>query len=216
MTLHGFQQALSGLVLSPDLRSQVADQGTDALAAFDLDPREKRRLLAIAGQSGLDTGVLIHRSFRLSMVVRSLPRTCRLLGAKLSDLVHEYWRDHLPLHYNFVWESCRFARYLRDLVQRDSLAEPWLNDVLRIDLASMALQRGLKPEEVDLDPQPGGADLAAAPTGDRFELVCRHDPRILLTDPDPDAEAPPSAPSRGSYRLIISRQPDGSLDFESA
>lgn len=213
MTLHGFQQALSELVLSPDLRSQVVDQGTEVLTAFDLDPREKRRLLAIARQPGLNTGVLIHRSFRLSTVVRSLPRTCRLLGDRLSDLVHEYWREHLPLHFNFVWESCRFARYLRGLQQAGSLAEPWLHDVLRIDLASMALQRGLKPEEVELDPQPGGADLAAAPTDDRIELACRHDPRILLTDPD--AETPPSAP-RGNYRLIISRQSDGSLDFESA
>ena len=213
MTLLGFQQALSELVLSPDLRSQVADQGPEALAAFDLDPREKRRLSAIARQSGLDAGILIHRSFRLSMVVRSLPRTCRLLGARLSDLVHEYWREHLPLHYNFVWESCRFARYLRGLQQTGDLAEPRLPDVLRIDLASMALLRGLRPEEVDLDPRPGGADLAAASREDRLELVCRHDPRPLLTDSGP--ETPPSAPE-GSHRLFITRRPDGSLDFESA
>lgn len=216
MTLHGFQQALSDLVLSPDLRSRVVDQGADALTAFDLDSRETRRVVAIAGQSGLDAGIMIHRSFRLSMVVRSLPRTCRLLGERLSDLIHDYWRQHLPLHYNFVWESCRFAGYLRERQQEGTLAEPWLHDILRIDLASLALQRGLTPEEVDLDPQPGGADLVSKPAEDRLELVCLHNPRFLLADAD--AETPLSAPGAptGDYRLLISRQADGSFDFEMA
>ncbi|MEM8934177.1 MAG: hypothetical protein AAGE94_23490 [Acidobacteriota bacterium] len=214
MTLHAFQQALSELVLSPDLRAEVVDRGTDALAAFDLDPREQRRVLSIAKQSGLGAGVLIHRSFRLSMIVRSLPGTCRLLGPRLSDLVHDYWREHLPLHYHFVWESCRFAGYLRGLVESETLAEPWLLDMLRIDLACMALQRGLNPEEVDLDPQSDGADLAEAATEDRLVVICHHDPRPLLADLDPDADGP-FAPPSGQYRLVIRRQADGRLDFES-
>lgn len=213
MTLHGFQQALSELVLSADLRSQVADRGADALSAFDLDPRETRRLLSIAEQSGLGTGILIHRSFRLSMLVRSLPRTCRLLGAGLSDLVHDYWDEHLPLHYNFVWESCRFADYLRRRLENGLLTDPLLSDLLRMDLASMALRRGLKPEQVALDPRPGGADLLETSTPDRLVLVCGHDPRALLTGLD-DPGAP--RPSKGEFRLVISRQPDGDLQFESA
>ncbi len=212
MTLHGFQQALSELVLSSDLRSQVADRGADALGAFDLDPRETRRLLSIAEQSGLGTGILIHRSFRLSMLVRSLPRACELLGAGLSDLVHDYWDEHLPLHYNFVWESCRFAGYLRRQLEDGSLTEPLLSDLLRIDLASMALRRGLQPEQVALDPRPGAGDLLEASTPNRLVLFCGHDPRALLTGDDPGA----ASPSRGEYRLVISRQPGGDLEFESA
>ncbi|MEM1179204.1 MAG: hypothetical protein AAGM22_12720 [Acidobacteriota bacterium] len=211
MSLHGFQQALSELVLSAELRAQILERGAAALGDFDLDARERRRVVAIAGQPGLDTGVLIHRSFRLSMQTRSLPRTCQLLGDRLSDLIHDYWKKNLPLHYNFAWEASRFAGYLRREQNDGRLVEPLLADVLRMDLAAVALQRGLPLDHVDLDPRPGGVDVVETPSPDRLVVVCRHDPKTLLSSLDA-GERP--APDAGDYRITLIRDSSGGLRYE--
>ncbi|MEM9595498.1 MAG: hypothetical protein AAGD06_14590 [Acidobacteriota bacterium] len=213
MSLQGFQQALSELVLSPDLRERVEAEGIGALGTFDLDPREQRRVLSIVGQSGLDTGVMIHRSFRLSMLTHSLSRTCRLLGPALGELVHDYWRSNLPLHYNYVWESCRFARFLEKRWRDGELESAYLPDVVRIDRASLGLRRGLAPERVDLDPVVGGDDLAEPPRPGFLVLSCAHDPMVLLADLAAGGEVS-AAPGR--FRLGVHRRANGTLDFVEA
>ena len=83
MSLRGFQLALSELVMKPGLRRRIADGAVgaeEALAGFELSDRERRRLEALARDARLKTGTTIHRSFRLSMLANTLPRTCKVLA----------------------------------------------------------------------------------------------------------------------------------------
>src|SRR5437764_905727 len=115
MSLLGFQQALAELVMTPALRRRVADGGAQvdaALAAYELSARERRRLEALARDPGLTTGTTIHRSFRLSMLLNTLPRTCKVLPpAALRELVHAYWQGTVPWSIQYVPEARRFAEF---------------------------------------------------------------------------------------------------------
>jgi hypothetical protein len=145
MSLLGFQRALSDLVMSPGFRAAAGADPEAAFAAFELSARERERLVALAGDPGLRTGTFIHRSFRLSILSNSIPRTCKALGSRgIKELVGEYWRDHGPRSYYYAQEATRFGEFALARLRQGGLGfsgSLLLPEVLLTELAMLDLRR---------------------------------------------------------------------------
>ncbi len=142
MSLQDFQRALSDLVMSPGLRSRVAETPAEGLAAYELSDQEHRRLAALARDPGLRTGTIIHRASRLAMLSNTIPRTCRVLGARgLKELVHAYWSEHPPQSMLYVQEARRFADYAFARLAAGTFENPFFREVLEMELGILILSR---------------------------------------------------------------------------
>ncbi|HEY0782750.1 MAG TPA: hypothetical protein VGE98_09865, partial [Thermoanaerobaculia bacterium] len=152
MSLRGFQQALSELVMSPQFRRQVAAEPAAALAAYDLSPRESERLATIAHDERIKAGTIIHRSFRLATLSNTLPRTCRALGGEgVRELATAYWKDNLPRNYFYAQEAVRFARFALARLAESEVRYRYLPEVLLAELAMLEL-RAEEPWQPTPDP----------------------------------------------------------------
>jgi hypothetical protein len=144
VTLLGYQQALCDLVASPQLCLRVrADAG--ALDGYDLTDRERGRLAAVAGQRGMSTSCTLHRVNRITPLYSYLPLTCTLLG---DDLIHEaerYWRAGKPGDLQFGPETLRFSRFLQRRLDDGAISNPYLSEVLDLELAANAVRWGAEP-----------------------------------------------------------------------
>ena len=212
MSLLGFQQALSELVMTPALRRRIAEGGAavgDALAAYELSDRERRRLAALARDPGLKTGTTIHRSFRLSMLANALPRTCKVLAPQaLRELVRVYWKEHLPRSLQYVPEARRFAEYARGRSRAGEIPDhPYLDEVLETELAILDLG--------ELPAWEPAADALAADGDPRRRVVpFRHDPDAVL-GPLAAGQAPPAGLPEGEHYLLLTARGGGRVDLRA-
>ena len=87
MSLASFQNALAAMVMDESFAEAVREDSAQALAAFDLDPRERERLAGIAAQPGLRIGTFFHHSFRMTKIAYTLPRTKEKLAEKLGAVL---------------------------------------------------------------------------------------------------------------------------------
>ncbi len=230
MSLLAFQQALSELVMTPALRRRVAEGGAggqggdDALAAYDLSDRERRRLAALARDPGLKTGTTIHRSFRLSMLLNTLPRTCKVLAPQaLRELVHAYWKGTVPRSIQYVPEARRFAEFARERLRAGAVADnPYLGEVLETELAILALAER-DPWSPPVEPETTApASAASEPAGDgpaswRLHPSCRmvpfrHDPGAVL-QPLAAGVAPPADLAEGEHHFLLLSRGGGRVDM---
>jgi hypothetical protein len=224
MSLRGFQQALSELVMQPALRRRLAEGAEEetaaALAAYDLSERERRRLALLVRDPGLQTGTTIHRSFRLSMLANALPRTCKALRPpELKELVYAYWREHLPRSYQYLPEARGFAEFALARVRAGGLVNPFAEEVLEAELAMIALARveAWQPPEATGEETGEGGDAKV-----RLHPLCRivpfrHDPDTLLPAlaagrvPADGADALPE----GEHYLLLLSAGEGKIDLHS-
>jgi len=178
MSLQDFQRALSDLVMSPGLRSRVAEAPAEGLAGYELSDQEHRRLAALARDPGLRTGTVIHRASRLSMLSNTIPRTCRVLGSRgLKELVHAYWSEHPPQSMLYVQEARRFADYAFARLAAGTFTNPFLREVLEMELETLVLSRA------DGAWEPG--ENREIPERPRLHPFCRvvafrHDPDVVI------------------------------------
>ena len=227
MSLRGFQLALSELVMKPGLRRRIAEGAgvEEALGSFELSERERRRLEALARDGRLKTGTTIHRSFRLSMLANTLPRTCKVLApAELKPLVHAYWRETLPRSLQYVPEAWRFAEFALARIREGAVENPYVEEVLELELATLALgrARAWEPPEGSPRSQQGEAALPAgigesSPARLRLHPACRivrfrHSPEELLA-PLAAGQAPPAGLAEGEYYLLLISRGEGRVDF---
>ena len=112
MSLAEFQNALSAMVMDRQFAEEVRTGAPDALARYDLDPREQARLVAIAAQPGLRIGTFFHHSFRMTKIAYTLPRTKQMLGDKLGAVLMLYWDQYPDVHEYFDKEARRFGAWL--------------------------------------------------------------------------------------------------------
>jgi hypothetical protein len=182
MSLQSFQQALTDLVMSPALRARVAEDPPGSLAPYDLSDLEIRRLTALARDPRVRTPTLLHRSFRLSMLANTLPRTCKALGPRgIRELTHAYWSEGPPRTMQYVKEALRFADFARARLRDGSFQNAFLEEVLETELAGLTLARAGVTREAGEHPVP---DALAFRTP-RLHPACRvvawhHDPDAVL------------------------------------
>lgn len=182
MSLQGFQQALSDLVMSSALRARVVEDPAGTLSAYDLSDKERRRLQILAGDARMRTGTLLHRSFRLSMLSNTVPRTCRALGAKaIRELVHAYWAEGPPRSMQYVKEAQRFADFARARLRDGSFRHDFLEEVLETELAQLTLARSgtaLEPGEREVPEELASVRVRLHPAC--RVIPWRHDPDAVL------------------------------------
>jgi hypothetical protein len=138
VSLLGFQQALADMVGSPKLARAVR-AGSDDLRAYDLTPKERARLEAVAAQRGMEVNCTLYRTNRLTPVVLLLPYTCFLLGDRMKWVAERFWGDR-KTDLQFRGEIERFAAFLRELLESGELDEPLLAEVLTFELATNDLR----------------------------------------------------------------------------
>src|SRR6266545_6479460 len=92
VTQTAFQAALARLLVDGDFRDEVRARGEPALDA-DLTALERRRVVAVASDAGLEITRTLHDGWRLSKALLMLPMTCALLGhERLARELRDFWR----------------------------------------------------------------------------------------------------------------------------
>jgi hypothetical protein len=143
MSLDGFQRALADAVASPSRCLELRRDGS-LLEKYDLDDRERRRLLAIVGHEGMSHNCTLYRANRLTPLARSLPRTCALLGDRLLPELEAFWAREPNTEVQFKLEAERFAHYLSERCNEGAFgAAEELAAVLCVELSDLDRQFGL-------------------------------------------------------------------------
>ncbi|WP_448584982.1 hypothetical protein [Thermaurantiacus sp.] len=112
MSLAAFQRALADLAASPELVSAVRRNPEAALRAYDLDERERRRLIHVAGQTGMEAQCTLYRVTRLASLTALLPETMQSLQPELRPIVDAYWKAEAVHDVRFAAEARRFLGFL--------------------------------------------------------------------------------------------------------
>lgn len=210
MSLPAFQHALSRLVMSPPFRTQVVESPAEALADLDLTQRERERLEALARDSGLRTGTMIHRSFRLSMLTNTLPRTCKALGPEgIKETVHAYWLEQPSRSLLYVQEGLRFGAWALPRLRREGGGNPFLPEVLEAEIALLELARQELWETPPPEPPaPQEATEGLIPRLHPYLRVIRfrRDPDLVLSELAAD-RMPEGLPEGEHYLLVRSTAP---------
>jgi len=199
MSLLGFQRALADMIASPALAIAVGAGDLGALEPYELAPRERMRLEAIATQPGMEVSCTLYRANRLTPIVMLLPYTCFILGDRIKSIAERFWIES-PTDMQFRNEIDCFAGFLRQLVVAGELDEPLLEEVLEFELATNEL-RFLPRRELSLGPGRGdGTSIRLHPL---VRLVWfSHDPEALLGRLAA-AEPPPYALEAGEFPLVL-------------
>jgi hypothetical protein len=214
MSLQAFQQALTDLVMSPALRNRVAED-PGCLAEYDLSELEVRRLALLAKDPRVRTPTLLHRSFRLSMLANTLPRSCKALGPRgIRELTHAYWSEGPPRTMQYVKEASRFAEFSLQRLRDGSFRHDFLEEVLETELAILALSRAGLTWEVGERAVPD--DLAFQTL--HLHPACRaipwrHDPDAVLAALD--AGRPLEGFSEGEHCLLLAAAGGGKLTMKA-
>jgi len=198
--IRDFQRALCDLIASPELCVRLRVEGEEALNAYDLTERERRRLEGVVRQRGMSVSCTLYRANRVTPLYSLLPRTCVLLGDRLRDEVGAFWLAE-STDMQFGTEIERFAEHIRSRMAEGALRSPYIPELLDFELAVNALQ--VAPRERLL------AELRQRPVGDAWEAnpllrVVRfaHRPRILLEELD-RGRIPAVEPERGNFYLLL-------------
>lgn len=169
MSQRAFQTLAARLVVEPDFRELVRARGGAALegeAGGDLTELERRRLLAVAADRGLDATRFVHVDFRLSKLYVMLPLTRFMLGReRMLREAHAFWRAHPPVTHYYIEEAVGFCDHLLERLRTRALRAKYLAEVLAYERAELELKR-LRPRGQPPRPQ---------------RVTFRHDPHALLS-----------------------------------
>jgi len=184
MSLQAFQRAMSDLVASADLCNRLLREPEEVLSAYDLTPRERRRLESAVSQRGMAVNCSLYRANRITPIYNYLPYTCFLLGEELMPVMLAFWEEHRDAQPQFRKEIEKFGEFLR------GRADSVLGDALEFELAVNSLRFTTKRE-------------AAGRPHPRLRVVrLRHDPELLiklLADKSP----PPYGLPEGEFWLLV-------------
>lgn len=164
MTQTAFQAALARLLVDGDFRDEVRARGEPALDA-DLTALERRRVVAVASDAGLEITRTLHDGWRLSKALLMLPMTCALLGhERLARELRDFWRARTPRSLYFREEAIAFCDHLRERA-RSTLRLVYLEEVVGFERATLELRAPWAPNP----PRPQ-------------EVWFRHDPELLFAE----------------------------------
>jgi hypothetical protein len=198
MSLAGFQRGLCALIASPPLCREVRRDGSRLPAAWDLTPRERRRLVAIAAHRGMAANCTIYRANRLTPLWNLLPRTCFLLGEKLHSELDRYWGGASVADLQFGSEIRLFAAHLRAPTTCRRLGIPHLREILAYEVAMQELPL--------LASGPGPAVLCAEDAATRALLRAlrfTREPGALLKRIDERQKPPYGDLPAGEFWLLL-------------
>ena len=204
MTQLAYQRALCDLVASPRLCLRVRSDAKTALEPYELTDRERRRLEAVVWQKGMSTSCTLYRVNRMTPILTYLPLTCFLLGDQLIAEGERFWTEGAPSDLQFGPETERFARFLRLRLASHLIEDPYLDEVLRFELAVNRLRIASRTEA----DQPKGA----AVDDDGADVQRLHPLAVVVTfDHEPlalleslaERRRPEVEPQRGAFFVLL-------------
>jgi hypothetical protein len=189
MSLQGFQRALVDLTLAPGFIRALRRGESGLLDRYDLNERERNRLLVISRQAGIAMNCSLSRGNRLELIVAAFPKTCTLLKPLLPGLLDELWERHEPDNYQLFGEENVFATFLARKVSEGELHVEYLSEIFAYELACQDLA-------IRLETSTGPADS--------FEAVVKfeHPPDQLLPQLS-SLLAPPSGLPSGTFPVHL-------------
>ncbi|CAG1019839.1 hypothetical protein BURC_04757 [Burkholderiaceae bacterium] len=193
MSLREFQRALTSMTLDVGFANAVHARGEQALAAYDLLPREARRLAAVVRQPGMALTCTLARANRFASIHDAFPMTCVLLGRALRGVLDELWSARLPDNVQLQGEEQPFAELVQRRLAADDAHE--LNEHLP---AILAYERSCL-ELAQLVRHAARPELAPQET--RW-VAFAHDPQALFASLE-KAQQPSADMPQGDYRVRI-------------
>jgi hypothetical protein len=121
MSLLGFQRALADLAASPDRCARAIHYGAPAFGEYDLTPRERARLVAMARDRLMATNCVLYRANRITPIYMFLPRTCKVLGPVLRRELDAFWSQSTAADQQYLTETTRFAEFLKSRIASGAL-----------------------------------------------------------------------------------------------
>jgi hypothetical protein len=199
MSLQGFQRALVDLTLAPGFFRALRRGESGLLDRYELNERERHRLLEISHQAGVAMNCSLSRGNRLELIVAAFPKTCTLLKPLLPGLLDELWERHEPDNYQLFGEENAFAAFLSRKISEGELRVEYLSEIFAYELACQDLA-------MQLETSTGPAES--------FETVVEfnHPPDQLLPPLERLVAPPPSLP-KGVFPVHICLSESG-LDLK--
>ena len=181
LSLIAFQAALADLVASPQRCLAARAEPEVAFAGYDLDDRERSRLISVVWQRGMSANCTVYRATRLIAIYTLLPLTCALLGSSLTEEVDRYWDNGARLEIHFDAELTAFAAHLRPRLSERLVSLQWdhmaVRDVLDLEVAIELLR--LRSTAGVETPGPQIGCLGLSP--DYRVVRLAHEPQSLLS-----------------------------------
>ncbi len=199
MSLRGFQEAAVDLTLAPDLCRALRRGESAVLDRYNLNERERNRLLDIALQPGIAMNCALARGNRLELIVEAFPKTCTLIKSRLPRLLDELWEQRKPDNTQLFGEENAFAAFIARKVSHGELDVECLSEIFAYELACRDLVLRLETD----------ADAASV-----HETIVefKHPPEALLPPLSRHA-APPSGLPSGVLPTRI-RLREGGLELD--
>jgi len=144
MSLKGFQQAIVDLTLAPELFRTLRRGGFALLDRYNLNERERNRLIEISHQPGMAMNCSLARGNRLELIVAAFPKTCTLLKPLLPRLLDELWEQHKSDNYQLFGEEDAFAAFIARKIDQDGLSVEYLSEIFAYELACQDLAMRLE------------------------------------------------------------------------
>jgi hypothetical protein len=143
MSLKGFQQAVVDLTLSPKWCRALRRGESSLLDQYDLNERERNRLMEMSRRRGMAMICSLARGNRLEVIVDPFPKTCILLKPLLPRLLDELWEQHKPDNYQLFGEEDAFAVFIARKIGQGELSVEYLSEIFAYELTcrDLAIQR---------------------------------------------------------------------------
>ena len=122
------------LVASPELCLLLAESPEEVLSRYDLSDRDRRRLISVVQQPGMEVNCALYRVNRLSPIYSLMPYTCFLLGNRLMSEAVEFWKTFDETRLQLNEEAEKFGTFLLERIEHDSPQNHLLADVIRYEL----------------------------------------------------------------------------------
>lgn len=202
MSLIGFQKLFAHMVADPELCRRIKNN-PDVLAdkEYDLNDKEKARILHLVRQKGMGTNCMLYQINRFTPLMEHMPYTCRVLNPTIRQYTRAFWDSHLKTNFQFRDEVLLFARFILGQIQRGNITIPYLEDIVNFEMACNHIR-------FNVFDAPSDRDVTAVYTPclakDTRMVYLKHDLRVLmdqLMDNPPGAELP-SIPRLDTYYLI--------------
>jgi hypothetical protein len=154
MSLAEFQRAFSDLIASPALALGARHHAGNVLSGYDLDARERRRLIAMTRDPAMSINCTLFRVNRLTPLYSVLPLTCRWLGTRLSAQLDAFWAASRDATIQYGPEAWRFGEWLQDQIRAGLLSPGPIEDAIQFEVAAFEVRTAPSDLPADRYPHP--------------------------------------------------------------
>ena len=109
------------------------------LDQYELNERERNRLLDISRQPGMAMNCSLARGNRLELIVAAFPKTCTLLKPLLPRLLDELWEQHKPDNYQLFGEEDAFAAFIARKIGQGELTVEYVSEIFDYEIVCQEL-----------------------------------------------------------------------------